>query len=280
MASYEKTTIHPAGRKALLACLVAIAAVVAAIGLAPSAFGLADNQVPGAASDNGAASAATPKTGRGLDLCQPADYEMVNVFLSNFSEVDMGNLGSNHAADVQEIVRFAVMHIGLNSSGQWEYAPTTDGWPGIPGGSMAGGVNGKRNVRVSADRVQEIVQRYFGHGVDFSAIDRYNSTGWCIYEDGYVYFGVTNGTGVPMGVALAYDVDENRDGSLNVFFDVYGPGAYRVSDEGLYACSPSELKQRLGVDKPYRTGRAVVKFGDYNEYTGGLQLVAYDIRKY
>lgn len=231
--------------------------------------------------ESSAASVQSASSTRMLDLSDPADYELINIFLSNFSETYTQEIADVSTASTQELVTFAVKHVGLNSYDQWESSESMDGWPGIPGGdSMAGGVNGMRGMRLSAGKVQEIVERYCGRSVDFEdiAIGK-EPYGWCIYDDGYVYFGVTNGAGAPNGVALANEVHDNGDGTLTVGFEVYGVAAYKVGDEGLYSSTPDELLERFKVSSPALEGTAVVRFGDYNEYTEGLQLVSYSAKR-
>ena len=214
---------------------------------------------------------------KSYDLSDPAKYKQMNLFLSNFSEADWSTEGRDvSSVSDEEMAKFAVMHVGVNSSDECESASSQNGW-GIPSDSHAGGPNGSRNIRIRADRIEELCQRYFGRSINFDALVVDKHPGWVVYRDGYVYYGVTNGTGTAQGVSLAKRAEELPDGNIQVEFDVYGM-FYDGGDESLYACNPSELMRRLDVDGPHRTGVAVVRQGEYNEYTNGLVLVSFQMQ--
>lgn len=226
---------------------------------------------------------ATVGTSKSYDLSDPAKYKQMNLFLSNFSEANWSTEGRDVAnISDEDMAKFAVMHVGINTKDQCESANREDGW-GIPKDNVAGGPNGTRNIRIKADRIKELCQRYFGRTINFDALAVARHPGWVVYQDGYVYYGVTNGTGYAQGVSLAKQATVQPDGTIRVEFDVYGM-FYDSGDESLYSCSPSELKKRLEANKthlpePHETGVAVVRQGEYNEYTNGLVLVSFEMNR-
>ena len=221
-----------------------------------------------------------PPASRALDLSDAGTYAQVNTFISNFSEVEMGDMPDVSMAPSEDLATFAVKHVGRNSFSEWEQAPSSNpGW-GLPrDDKWSGGPNGMRGWRLSADRVDELVTRYFGRSVDFTEIAVNQHPGWVVYEDGYVFFGTTNGASWPGGVALAKAAYDLPDGTVEIEFDVYNNFGYDATDQSLYSCTPAQIMDRLGVDGPISTGVAVVRQGTYNEYTGGLVLVSYSTSK-
>ena len=217
-----------------------------------------------------------PVASKALDLSDPSIYAQVNTFLSNFSEVEFGDMPDVSAATSEDLAVFAVKHVGRNSFSEWESAPADNrGW-GLPrDDKWSGGVDGLRGWRLSADRVQDLVSRYFGRTVDFSDITFDRHPGWVVYQDGYVYFGTTNGASWPGGIALATSAVDQADGTISVEFEIYNNFGYDATDQSLYSCTPAQIMDRLGVEGPIQTGTATVRMGDYNEYTGGLLLVSY-----
>ena len=222
----------------------------------------------------------TPPASRVLDLSDAGTYAQVNTFISNFSEVEMGDMPDVSMAPSEDLATFAVKHVGRNSFSEWEEAPSSNpGW-GLPrDDEWSGGPNGMRGWRLSADRVDELVNRYFGRSIDFTEIAVNQHPGWVVYEDGYVFFGTTNGASWPGGVALAKAAYDLPDGTVEIEFDVYNNFGYDATDQSLYSCTPAQIMDRLGVDGPIATGVAVVRQGTYNEYTGGLVLVSYHTSK-
>ena len=214
------------------------------------------------------------------DLSDPAKYLQMNIFLSNFSEVSWTRDAPDAVSEMspETLAHFAVAHIGLNSPNECESDSTMQGW-GIPPDNYSGGVNGMRNWRLPANRVNDIANRYFGRDIDFDALTYDKHPGWAVYQDGYVFFGTTNGLTSTNGISLAKSAEIQADGTIRVEFDVYGI-AYSpdlVQDESVYASTPSELMQRLNVDGPRTSGVAVIRQGDYNEYTNGFVLVSYHL---
>ena len=219
----------------------------------------------------------TPKNT--YDLSDAKTYQQTNLFLSNFSEANW--LDGDQPEDIAQVsdeslARFGVMHVGINSTEEWESSNNGfDGW-GIPPDNYAGGVNGIRSWRLPAERVNDLSRRYFGRDINFDALAVSKQPGWVVYQDGYVFFGTTNGPTQPEGISLAKSATVQSDGTIRIEFDVYGR-YYDARDESLYACTPTELMRRLNEDAPHETGYAVVRQGDYNEYTNGLVLVSYHI---
>ncbi len=177
-----------------------------------------------------------------IDLSDPKDRYSLNVFLSNFSEVWWGQVDFDaERASAEDLARFAVLHCARNTRDDWEFARNDEQRYDVPG--EGGGAEGRYNVRVKADRVVEIVERYFGRSIDYSELSG-DYCGPCHYVDGYVYFGVTNGYGAAEGVALAKRVEDGGNGLLVVDFDVYPnfAGGYDPADEGLYSMEPDDLE--------------------------------------
>lgn len=180
-------------------------------------------------------------------------FSMYNLFLSNFTEVDMGSIGDVSNADIATLVDFAVSHDAINSPEQWEDV------------SDASASN-----RESASRVDTIVSRYIGASADYSQL----RSSRFFYSDGYIYFNRSDVVTSPMGVANITGSEILSNNAVKVYFSVYA-GSYDAADQSLYSCNAEELKRRLGAVRPSYTGVAVVQTGGSDEYTGGLRLVSY-----
>ncbi len=216
-----------------------------------------ESLVPDAESDNDSATDSAS-----LDLSNADDYLAVNIFLSNFSELNMGELSSD--SDIEELVRFAIFHCGLNSASDWESKEDASEYSDVG--------NGICNIRISSARVDEIIQRYFGFTLDYSELSDSESF---FYQDDYIYFVSTNGI-LPAGVALAYDLESLGNNRFEIDFNIYSSGdMYDVSDQSLYSSTPDELMQIFGVDAPYGTGTATVQLVE-DSGTERLILISYE----
>ena len=143
-------------------------------------------------------------------------------------------------------------------------------------GSFKDVKGGAYNVRIKADRVTEMVKRYFGVDVDLAKL---SSSGLC-YEDGYVYFIGQRQPWQAAGVAVAKSAKDLGNGEFEIEFEVYTPkGTYDASDESLYSSSASDLAKKFGVKDPIATGKARIKKAGNNEYTGGWVLVSYESKQ-
>lgn len=213
------------------------------------------------------APAQSPRTTDGAGIVSNAEsYKAMNLFLSNFSEVDMQDMPSVSGAGIDQLTRFALSHDVINSLDLIEVAPTTS--------TPTNGAGNRLGSRESADRLNELLERYMGTTVDFGKLP---SNSPYIYGRGYVYFNGVDVQRTPVGVVNVTGSEQLTEGRVKVYFDVYGSsGGYDATDEGLYALSADELMKRLGCTAPAYSGEAVVQTGGSNERTGGLTLVSYE----
>lgn len=218
--------------------------------------GTTSASAPGASSTPSATSARTaaetPPDEAGL-LSDSAAFAKYNLFLSNFSETGMkayGQSGSNADA----LVRFALLHDGINSRNYWESNPS-----------------GTKTNREAISRIDELAARYFGASVAYSDITA--QSGFVVSE-GYVLFNAADLQTSPQGVACVTGSRKLDDGTVRVYFDVYS-GSYDATNQDLYSLIAEELMRELGADGPAGSGEAVVSSGSGYEQTGGLTLVSY-----
>ena len=140
---------------------------------------------------------------------QPIDFNeeqaaAANLFLSNFTEVGVRNI-SSFPSD-QEMVDFAHDHMWFNDSDSFEYGEYSNG----------------NNCRVSDDRIQEIVDKYFYYRpkrVDLSQT-RFD------YHDGYYYHCETGGW---INDGFAHVISICPTGEENIYFVsflIFGGGNY------------------------------------------------------
>lgn len=202
-----------------------------------------------------------------LDIADSDDYRSVNTYLSNFSETGFAQRYSKanpydcEKPDENALLSFAIYHNAYNTPNAWEGANDIVGstwYPIVDAQGDHDAVSEGYNERISADVIESTVERYVK--VDFDATrfsDDYH------YEDGYVYFRVTNGSGIPEGIVLSRVLTDLGSNRYRVEFDIYGgPDTYYdTTDASLYGLSASDLATHLGVDGPNLSGVAVIEAG-------------------
>ena len=197
-----------------------------------------------------------------IDLSDPAQYQQINLFLSNFSEVYMPeNPFVAQTASDQALCGFALWHTYRNSPDLVEHGEYYQG-------------TYHYNIRITQERANELCLRYFNRTINFDNVTDMSQPNYC--ADGYVYGETTNGAGLPEGITLAKSAVDQGDGTIRIDFDIYFNGApYDTTDTSLYGMSPDDLMATMGCSGPNRTGSALVYYGDYNDYTGGLVLASW-----
>ena len=207
-----------------------------------------------------------PAASSRIDLADPAQYQDINVYLSNFSEANLPSASSMSAYRPRDIIDFVIDHEIYNNPGNIQNKDAS--WP-------KASPDGLEHSRIPASRVDELSNRYFGRSSNMEAAT-YGAncgTGW--YYDGYIYY-VQRTKLYPGGVSLATSAVDQSDGTVRVDFDVYQTvNGYDTVDQGLYACSPAELMARFGASGPSGSGTAIIAFGGGDQYTGGKVLVSY-----
>ncbi|MBO4365007.1 MAG: hypothetical protein J5804_01790 [Eggerthellaceae bacterium] len=195
-----------------------------------------------------------------INLDDSAQYQQINLFLSNFSEVYINEnpLDVANASDAT-LCGFTLWHTYRNSPDLVEHGSYYD--EGLY----------HYNIRITQDRANELAMRYFGRSINFDNVNDMSQPYYC--ADGYVYAETTNGAGLPEGIALAKSTTDLGDGTVRIDFDIYfNATQYDTTDASLYGMSPADLMAYMGCDSPSRTGSAIVHYGEYNDYTGGLLL--------
>jgi len=123
------------------------------------------------------------------------------LFLSNFTEIGLDSVSVNSPDEV--LVDFAHDHMWFNSYESYEY------------GDYARG----NNCRVSDDRIQDIIERYF---YDFTWEVDLSQTRFD-YEDGYYYHCETGGW-TSCGFAVVTDIWQVQPDTYFISFMVFGGG--------------------------------------------------------
>ena len=158
----------------------------------------------------------------------------IDLFLTNFTEQffmsPYGYCDAQTLSD-QELVEFAIEHIWFNRQDYLEWGE----W----------GVN---NVRLSADYIPEVCEKYFGRAPE-SKLALFKE-----YFDGYYYWTETGGH-VPGGFAGMHRIDCVGVNKYKVEFCVYGMGY--GWDESVYGLGEGELWRQhpeyVGESRPYGT---------------------------
>ncbi len=152
---------------------------------------------------------------------EPEARQAANLFLSNFTEIDLTGCFDPPQAPAEALIGFATAHIQMNQPDQIAYGA----WP-------------QGNVRVAAGCVDRVLASYLG--VTFSG-DADLSPYAC--EEGYYYW-TANGEQKNGGFACITALAEAGDGRYMALFDVYGAGA--AWDEQVYPYSATQAQQAYG----------------------------------
>ena len=179
-----------------------------------------------------------------IDLGNADIQRRVNVFVSNFTESDLGEF-DRATASADQLAWYALVHRWLNYPDQFYDRPgITAGWPADSPG----------NLRLAAADVDATVQAYFGIPMDFSKLGSISPTPGnavayasspMLGPDGYVYFAAQDGLGVATGVGLATRAWQIGDATWEVQVDEFG-GDYVDENTG-------ELLYSVYVDPQYYT---------------------------
>jgi len=158
-----------------------------------------------------------------------------NLFLSNFTEIGIDHIDA-YTFDDTELVDFAHDHQWFNSNDSFEY------------GDYAGG----NNCRVSDDRIQAIVDKYFidSHTVDLTKT-RFD-------YDGEYYYHCETGGWTSCGFAMVTSICPIEDNYYYVSFMVFGGG--EAWDDSALSLSLEEAWNTFGHPSGY--GSALVQAAD------------------
>ena len=176
-----------------------------------------------------------PAPAAGADSIYPKalttqEYQTLNLFLSNFTEVGIGEISSS--SPDQALVDFAHDHMWFNRHSQYEYGEYFDGY----------------NCRVPNTDIQSIIDSYF---LDPPQVDLSQTR--FAYRDGYYYHAETGGWSSD-GFALAASACGLGDGRWLVSFLVFGAGEFWDNSE-------LDLSLAEAIDKygdPCSQGAAVI----------------------
>ena len=160
-----------------------------------------------------------------------------NLFLSNFTEIGMKSV-SNWSYD-QELVDFAHDHLWFNAQNSFEFGEYGD----------------YNNCRVSDDRIQGIIDKYFydSRPVDLSQT-RFD------YVDGYYYHCETGGW-TPCGFAHTVSICPIGDDTYFVSFMIFGGGS--DWDNSVMDDSLDEIEAAFGHPNGY--GSALIHAEDLSD---------------
>jgi len=186
------------------------------------------------------ASAACAQSYEPIELTADARYAM-NLFLSNFAETGVDEI-SVYSEDMV-LVDFAHDHLWFNDYESFEYGEYSE-YP-----------DDGNNCRVSDDRIQEIVDKYFLNPpeVDLSQT-RFN-------YDGEYYYHCETGGWINDGFAQAVSVCPLGEDRYFVSFMIFGGGEFWEND--VLRMSIDEAAAKFGA--PAGFGTAVIHTGDLSD---------------
>jgi tetratricopeptide (TPR) repeat protein len=174
-----------------------------------------------------------------------AEHKTLHTFLSNFSELGMGDFDANNYTD-DELISFAIWHTDRNS---YNLIVSSD----------IEHYSGK----ISAERVESVVERYFGIRVKHKSVGYIDDPKhWnygrytYLYEGGYYYY--MGADGEPLRWAQATMLIDNRDGTYTAYYDQYYS---QVPPDNLYEdIADWHLQTQYGTIEVIKKG--VVASGD------------------
>ena len=186
------------------------------------------------------------------------DRYLLNIFLSNFSELAMTELDTASASD-DVLIYFACMHNAINR---------TSGTITIPEEELAKYVTidefAFSPTKISVQTINNTLDRYLGRGVKHKSVSGYFGIGGdeFAYSNGYYYFeaGEIDGD-ASLYVTVADSMHENGDGTYTVEFSNYL--TEYDSSKSYYYLSPSDALASSKMRK-VTTGRAIVRPHVYN----------------
>ena len=208
-----------------------------------------------------------------LSLDNEDDYFRINLFLSNFSEINsLMNGYRNSSVSSDQVFQFAYAHAVLNSSSAvqlGEYWPTSGGGP--------------YSSRASFDPLKKYAELFLKETLTPSDVP----SDAC-YENGFVYItpeqrGPEDESGTlymfyPEGIALATGLECLGNNQYQIEFETYCDAsglAYDVTNESYYHMTPQELAQAFGQRFPSYVGTATIEAG-YDEEAAPFKLLSYD----
>lgn len=179
---------------------------------------------------------ASAQTYAPVELSGDARYAM-NLFLSNFTEIGLGSVST--WSDDKTLVDFAHDHMWFNAYDSFEY----------------GEYAGENNCRVSDDRIQSIIDKYFAEPrqVDLSQT-RFD-------YDGEYYYHCETGGWINSGFAQTVSVCPLGDDRYFVSFMTFGGGEFWEND--VFSMTIGEAAEKFG--EPANFGHAVVRAGNLSD---------------
>lgn len=179
------------------------------------------------------AAAASAQSYAPIELTGDVRYAM-NLFLSNFTEIGGGDIAT--WSDDIDLVDFAHDHLWFNDHDSYEYGEYSE-YPDDDG----------NNCRVSDDRIQEIVDKYFldAPKVDLSQT-RFN-------YDGEYYYHCETGGWTNSGFAQTVSTCPLGDNEYFVSFMVFGGGEFWEND--VLSMTIDEAAGKYGAPTSYGYAR-------------------------
>ena len=176
-----------------------------------------------------------------LSSLSEKEYYNINVFLSNFTEADLGWINCCFdLSDQREMVEFCVNHIWFNEQEKLEWLEDVDGY----------------NVRLNDRYVADVALKYFGctpKTLEATFIDHI----------GDHYYWMETGGHVASGFAIVTDLIYLSEDSYLAYFDTYGSCMGWNNDCCRY--SLSEAQAEFGARNTH--GSALLRIGDLSEYS-------------
>lgn len=204
-----------------------------------------------------------------LDLSDRDDYEAINVFISNFSELAAGLTTRDHfdrdeplTDDMRfELIRFMQYHMAYNNNPHLE-------------GVLSGDAMGDEGyaMRIPADYFIDLMDRYFGLAFTESDLVYDMNPGEThapnadrgTVHDGWFYYVYETGVAWPsQGVSAVTSATDLGDNLYQVTFDVYQPSSSLLPEDismDTYGLPLSDMLDAVGASStPIYSGTAVVE---------------------
>ncbi len=187
-------------------------------------------------------------TAQGIELrdvqLTPSEQYEINVFLSNFAEQGFYDYPGSGPDHVTRMANFAHMYCKINDRSGIEYMQD----------------NGSSYETVSLDKVNKILDRFFGETLTAAEAGSGYESDWGFYRDGRFWYPAADGESYNT-LAVADYMDEVYDGVYFVSFTVYELDLDVYFGEGLtrayYELTP-EAASASSVLDPVGYGAAIV----------------------
>jgi hypothetical protein len=166
-----------------------------------------------------------------------AEHKALNIFFSNFAEVEMNDFDVTNYSN-SALIDFAIWHTWINNANAI-----------LPSEGIYNDDNYEYPCRISADTVEAAVKRYFDISINNQSVyyddPNYSDYGKLqyLYKDGYYHF--DGADGAPITWSQVNELYDNGDGTYTAYLDVYyshipPDNLYEDISDGISRFTPDE----------------------------------------